>query len=336
MKPRPATSAALALAALACAGVLPGSACSSGESSSLGQTEPLQVIGGQFFAGDLPGKPPANNLVQGDGGAPAALPPLSIPLLSVPVLPLPSGASNEAISGDTTSDAVSVAVRFPDEGTGYWVVPVGGTDTQFPGELTFKFNVNFSPGDRTGPRELRVVAIDGAGHAGTQAEGTVCIQPAVPDNGHTCNRAKVPPATVVALRWDSTFDLDLHVVTPNGQDLNPKTTPIGEPFDGGFPVPPDAPRIDRDSMRSCFDDGYLEEDLVFPTAPAKGNYLIYVDPFAPCGQAATRFTLTIYETKGTCPACAQVATFNVDGELLASQVTGGAARGLFVDKYSVH
>jgi hypothetical protein len=334
VKPRSSRSAAFALAATVLTGAWAGG-CGGGESSNLGQTEPLEVIGGQFFAGDLPGKPPTAAVPQGDGGAPASLPPLSIPVLSVPVLPLPYGASNEVVSGYTTSDAASVALRFPDEGTGYWVVPVGGVDSNFPGELTFKFNVNFNPNDRTGPRKLRAVAIDGAGHAGTQAEGTICIQPRVPDGGHTCNPAKDPPATVIALQWDTTFDLDLHVFTPDGQDINPKRG-IGEPFDGGYPIPPDAPRIDRDSMRACFDDGYLEEDLIFPTPPAKGNYYIYVDPFAPCGQQSTRFTLTIYESKGTCPACTQVSTFSIGGELLASQVTGGQARGLFVHTYSVH
>lgn len=335
MKPRPARAAVFALTAAPLASIVLGPGCGGGESSSLGQTEPLQVIGGQFFAGDLPGKPPVASIVENDGGAPASLPPLSIALLSVPVLPLPSGASNQTVSGFATNDAASVAIRFPDEGSGYWVVPVGATDPQFPGEITFKFNVNFSRGDRTGPRQLRVVPIDGAGHAGTQAEGTICIEPRVPDNGHTCNKTKAPPALVIALQWDSLFDLDLHVVTPDGQDINPKR-PIGEPFDGGYPIPADAPRIDRDSMRGCMDDDYLEEDLVFPTAPAKGNYLIYVDPFAPCGQPATRFTVTIYETKGTCPACSQVSTFSISGELLASLVTGGTSRGLFVHTYSAH
>ena len=174
---------------------------------------------------------------------------------------------------------------------------------------------------------------NGAGHGGTQTDAALCLQPRVPDNGHACNLAKPLPAVVISLQWDSNFDVDLHVVTPDGLDINPKS-PIGEPFDGGLPVPAGTPRIDRDSLRNCTPDGYLEEDLVFPDPPPKGDYFVYADPFSACGLAATRFTLTIYEAQGTCPACAQRAVFTRSGELLASQATGGAARGLFVYSYS--
>ena len=312
-----------------------GAIACGGQSADNGVDEPLQVIGGQFFEGDLPGKPPASvpDAADTDGGMVPPAGPLSIAFASVPVLPVVAGASGQAISGFATEDASSVAIRFADEGTGYWVVPVGSRDPMFPGDISFKFTVNFNAGDRPGKRVLRLVAIDGGGHAGTQSDAAICLSPRVPDNGHTCNPAKPLPAAVISLRWDSNFDVDLHVVTPDGLDINPKA-PIGEPFDGGLPVPTDTSRIDRDSLRACTPDGYLEEDLVFPVAPAKGNYQIYADPFAACGQAATRFTLTIYETRGTCPACQQVATFRRGGQLLASQVTGGAARGLFVYTYS--
>jgi hypothetical protein len=326
-----------AVLAVACAGALALLDCGVGQSSNNGVSEPLQVIGGQFFEGDLPGTPPppipdAGSL---EAGTSSSLAPLSIAFASVPVLPIVAGASGQMISGSASDDAVSVGVRFPDEGGGYWVVPVGPKDPMFPGQITFKFTANFNADDRPGKRKLRFVAIDSAGHGGTQSDSALCLQPRVPDDGHTCNPAKPLPAAVISLRWDSNFDVDLHVVTPDGLDINPKS-PVGEPYDGGLPIPAGTSRIDRDSMGSCVPDDYLEEDLVFPDPPAKGPYLIFADPFAACGQAATRFTLTIYEAQGTCPACAQRAVFTRSGELLASQVTGGAARGLFVYTYNAH
>jgi hypothetical protein len=324
--------------AIACVGALMALDCGGGQSSDNGVDEPLQVIGGQFFEGDLPGTRPRPEPDAGnadDAGTSPTTGPLSVAFVSVPVLPVAAGQSGQVISGFVTDDAVSVGVRFPDEGTGFWVVPVGPTDPMFPGDISFKFTANFNAGDRAGKRALRFVAIDGAGHAGTQSDGALCFQPRVPDNGHTCNPAKPLPSAVISLRWDANFDVDLHVVTPDGLDINPKA-PIGEPFDGTLPVPMGTPRIDRDSLRNCTPDGYLEEDLVFPDPPAKGNYLIYAEPFAACGQTATRFTLTIYEAQGTCPACQQRAAFTRSGELLASQVTAGTSRGLFVYTYSPH
>ena len=315
--------------AVACAGAFAALDCGGGQSSDNGVDEPLQVTGGQFFEGDLPGTlplpiPDAGNA---DAGAPSSTSPLSIAFVSVPVLPLAAGASGQMISGFATDDAVSVGVRFPDEGSGFWVVPVGPTDPMFPGDISFKFTANFSASDRSGKRALRFVAINGAGHGGRQSDSPICLLPRVPDNGHTCNPTKPLPAVVISLAWDSNFDVDLHVVTPDGLDINPKS-PIGEPFDGGLPVPSGTARIDRDSLGNCVPDGYHEEDLVFPDAPPQGRLLHLRRPVRRVRSGGGRFTLTIYETQGTCPDCELRAVFTRSGELLASQVTAGGSRAL--------
>jgi hypothetical protein len=71
-----------------------------------------------------------------------------------------------------------------------------------------------------------------------------------------------------------------------------------------------------------------------PNPPSHGTYLVYADPFAACGQPAVRFTFTLYTLSGTCPDCTLVARPSVKGELLASQVTGGAAPGTFITQYT--
>jgi hypothetical protein len=232
---------------------------------------------------------------------------------------------SKALTGRTTQDAVAVGVRLADFGTGYWVIPVDVRDQLYPGELTYKLTADFSPGIPAGIHALRFVAIGSGGAAGEQADLQLCFGSGVPDNNHTCDPTKPAPAVVFSLQWDADFDVDLHVVTPAGVDINPKA-PIGNPVDGGMP-PATLPRVDRDSLGSCVPDGIRAENLVFQKYPALGVYDVYADPFSPCKAAAARFVLTIYEVGDDGDLH---PTYTRAGELLAQQATGGGSAGLFV------
>jgi hypothetical protein len=230
----------------------------------------------------------------------------------------------KSFTGLVDMDAVAVGVRFPDLGSGYWVVPVQNLDPDAPGQRDFSFGASFNPNIPAGPRSLDFVGIGKDGSAGTQYSLPVCFESRVPDNGHACSATKNAPPVVFALRWDTPFDLDLHVVLPNNQEVSAKYDPIVG--DAGVANAMTS-YIDRDSMGNCANDTWREEDLVFETPPAPGLYDVYADPYAACGQSAVHFNFTIYtagDDGNLHPGYSQ------DGELLASQVTGGQSAGLFV------
>jgi hypothetical protein len=318
-----------------------------GQPANGGLSEPLQISGGQFIAGALPGSPPK---VAGDGGVDsgsdagsASLSPLTVTSVTFTNAFIVSGLAGTGVSGLATSDAVAVGVALANQGTGYWVVPTQGQDVQFPGQRDFSFSASFNRSDTAGNTDLRVVAIGSNGSAGSQYSAPICIESRIPDNGHACNPARPVPAAVFSLQWDTAFDLDLTVITPSGQSVSPKGATTTAFVDGGIgPLPsPDAVGlyddmagvIDRDSMGECVVDGWREEDLVFLDYPTTGLYDVYADPFASCGQAAVRFTFIIYEAGADGNLH---ATFTRSGEVLASQTTGGASAdggsvaGLFV------
>jgi len=312
-----------------------GSACD-GQPAVSGVGEPIQVPGGQFIRGDLPGTaPPVAASGEGADAAPPAPGPqvTNTTLDSTGAVALP-GAAGKSISG-RTSGAVAVGARFADLGTGYWVVPVAEADSMFPGENAFRFSANFDANDPPGFHNLRIVAIDASGRAGTQADLPLCLAGRIPDNLHACSPGAPPPAAIISLQWDTNFDVDLHVVAPGGLDFSPKR-PFGELVDSGGAPDPKLPHIDRDSLAGCTPDGLRQEDLVFQDPPPHGTYFVYADPFAPCGQSSVRFQLSVYQVAGTCPNCALEETFPPRrGELLGIQVTGGVSSGRFVYQFGL-
>jgi len=314
---------AVAVLGMVCAAL----GCSEGQRADSGVGEPMQVSGAQFVFGELPGKPPVGGgATEAEAGAPSALGPLTVAEVDFNNTTVIPGASGKSFSGLVTADAVAVGVRLAGIGSGYWVVPVASRDSQVANTSDFAFSASFDIDDSPGNRPLRVVAIDANGQGGTQLDTELCLEWRIPDDRHECDPANPVPAVVFSLQWDTNFDVDLHVITPDGTDVNPKTNLLAYPVDAGQP-PASDPKIDRDSLGQCVPDGWRQEDLVFPGYPAVGPYDIYADPFASCGQSAVRFVLTLYEAGSD---GALHATFTQAGELLASSATGSGSTGLFI------
>ncbi len=298
--------------------------CQDDSAKLTGLGEPMIVPSAQFIQGPMP---------NGDGGPGDAIVISNFGYQSTTV---PAGDAAKSISGDVSDNAVAVGVALADLGGGYWVLPAGSPDTTTPGQLTFSIKAGFSTDISPGNHDLLFAGISGSGQAGPQTPLTFCFGSITPDNGHACAPKNPLPDTVYSLAWDANFDLDLHVILPDGTDINPKS-PLAGPLDAGEPLEDD-PHIDRDSLRGCVADGLRREDVIFQDPPPKGAYLIYADPFAACGQPATRFTFTVYHPSGQCPTCVMVAdpSETKSGELLGSQVTGGASTGLFVEQLNVN
>jgi len=324
--------------------VIPG-ACDPGQSALTGIGEPIQVASGQFIPGNLPGtpSPPSDGGVApaeeaGIDAGPAA--PLQITDLGgFMSTNVQAGQASLPFSGDASNDAVAVGVRLAGMGTGYWVVPVGAPDSLNPSFFTFGISASFDLNDSPGLHDLLFVAIGGSGSAGVQSGLQICIGSRIPDNDFACYpNIQSPPKAVFTLEWDTNFDLDLHVVTPDGTDINPKQ-PYGGPVEAGVHgIDPGLPHIDRDSLGGCVPDGLRQEDVIYQDPLPAGDYTIYVDPFAACGQAAARFKFIVSQSSGTCPGhtCRFGPVSTVSGEVLASQVTGGAGSMLKIDQLTVN
>jgi hypothetical protein len=313
------------------AGILASAACLSCAGSEatgdLGLEQPIRLENGQLVPGALPG-------VFAEAAAPDAGSGPRVIDVTIASRVIEERQAGSVLSGHATTDAQSVAVRFADLGSAYWVVPTSAPDPSDNGLLTWQLTADFGADLPPGFHDLRFAAIDENGESGTQFDLPVCVDTPVPDNLNACAPSRVPPAAVISLSWDSPVDLDLIVQTPGGTTIGGKNAGIPA-ADGGAP-PKGSGQLDRDSNRNCAIDGIQREDIVWQAAPPSGIYQVWADLFSACHQPAVTFTVSLWlpETQpdGTQRLVEQrppIAT----GEIVASQANGGAGPGLFVGDF---
>ncbi|HZJ53434.1 MAG TPA: hypothetical protein VFD38_04790 [Myxococcaceae bacterium] len=94
----------------------------------------------------------------------------------------------------------------------------------------------------------------------------------------------------VTVSWDAESDVDLHVVDPAGEEIyyaNRISASGGE--------------LDLDSNAACSLDHVKAENITWPTGKApSGTYRVLVDYWNACGQAQTRYVVTV-NVKGQQP-----------------------------------
>jgi hypothetical protein len=329
---RPLAWLALALPGL-CAAVIASAGGCSGESSPAALDEPLVVRSATFKSGSLPGVLPVDGT---DAGPP---PGSRVTVVDSVNNVFHAGQSGKSLSGRATDDALSIGARFGDLGTGFWIVPTGAPDPTNPGELTWALTYDVASGAPPGLHPLLLAAIDEHGNAGEETRLDTCITRPIPDNLNACDPTIAPPFAVLSLAWDADVDLDLVVVAPDGRVIDPKHPTTAEGVDGGAPAPNPAKDgvLDRDSNAGCSIDATRRESLVWQARPGDGDYLVYANLFAACGQQAVRFTVTLSFAEATGAGTWTLAEkLHTSGELLASDANGGAAIGLYVTDFSIH
>jgi hypothetical protein len=293
----PALLACLLLAA-------PVVACGSSVADLSGAGEPLQVelaSHGQFFEGAFPS----------DQGGPA------VASIASKNNAIRAGEVGKNLSGTVQSSPHALALAFHGLGHGYWVVPVGAQDPISMG-YSWSALTDFSRALPAGPQTLDFAAGDGSGKFGPVSQLDVQVAPFIP-TGHV----------VASLIWGNNADLDLHVVSPTGEELDPKhvNTALSDAgADQGQPLAGNG-TLDRDSNADCVLDSWRAEDVVWPMTIEPGTYLFRVDMFSACGVPSANFRLTLY-VDGT-------PVLDESGRLLDVDADGGGlGSGLYVGSYT--
>lgn len=279
--------------------------CADSESTHVGLDEPLTVSNGQFWEGSYPA----------DQGGPAITSTSGYRSTIIP-----AGTVAKSIGGNAAEGALSVAVSLEGLGTGYWIAPVGAPDQETKGELTWKVLCNFSQALPAGPQRLKFAAANREGRFGAPRYLDVSSTPFLPTG-----------QVVASLSWGNDADVDLHLISPSGKELDPKhfsTTAIDE--DTMKPAPGGG-SLDRDSLANCVPDGRRNENVVWATdaeaPPESGTYTVVVHLFNSCGRPATNFVFDL-TVDGK-------AVQHEAGVLLDIDADNGAGPGLYVTQFTL-
>jgi hypothetical protein len=277
--------------------------------------EPIVVEQGTFKHGALPG------VALAAGGTPSA-----------PVLTsfapgfgiLRPGTRGATITGRSTGDAYSVGLRFADQGSGYWVQPVGSEDRLIPGELNWSMAFDAATDIEPGKHALELVSFDKDGKPGTKQALDLCIASELPDNLNVCDPKNKPPLAIASLRWNADSDLDLTIVAPDGTTFGRSKRSL---LNGTTVVA----KLDGDGVSGCLADGRRMENFSFIENPPAGTWHVYANLFDACAKPAVQFELKLYQRQENGDGTyALIETSTVDGQFVRAQANGGAGTPLFL------
>ena len=291
----------IAVLSALCAATLGLSACGDSQAAPSGVTEPLRVANAQFIAGDFP--------TSHDSGP-------VISQFSIPNSEFVAGTTGKVMKGLAGVGSQSVAFQLQGLGSGYWVLPVGSPDPTEQGALSWAATCDFSHDLKPGLQPLMIAASGPDGAFGPLSTETLNIKSLVPA-GHV----------VASLTWGSNADLDIHLLSPSGKELDPKhPNTKASDEDTGKPVAHSG-LLDRDSMAACVPDGLRTENVVWADNPEVGTYAVRVDMFSACSQPAATFVFSLL-VDGT-------EVLRKTGRLLDIDADGGGpGSGLFVTEFS--
>lgn len=231
----------------------------------------LRVAGAQLVRGTLPD----------ESGGPA------VTAIERPQPQIQRGQADVGIKGRLAPAGVAVHIQLEGD-PDHWVRPATIFDDVVDTELVWSAQLEFSPDIQTSSTvRVLVQATDDEGRFGPKNATDYELLPDPP-----------PSALTVALAWDRAADLDLHLVTPEGIDINPKNINSFEPAPPGQVDPPDAWRngalFDFDSNQECRIDGRQLERVTYQTIPpSPGTYRVFTQLFASCGESVVTFRVAV-------------------------------------------
>jgi len=118
----------------------------------------------------------------------------------------------------------------------------------------------------------------------------------------------------VSVTWDTSADVDLHVVDPFLEEIYYGHTSSSS---GGS--------LDLDSNAGCTGDNVRNENITWPGSPPNGTYTVRVNYWSACGAAATNWVITI-RRRNQAPL-----TFN--GQFTGAGTGGGLGDGQLVTTF---
>jgi hypothetical protein len=245
----------------------------------------LQLEGAQFRPGAFPS----------DDGGPAAL------ALTTRHSEIVIGELGEPLRGVLEPSARGAAIGI-DGNDGAWIIAAGVPDLDTPGLATAKAMFGVADDFPPGPFVLRVAASDAAGRYGASAMTIIVANEEPPPTGEL----------VFALVWDSTADLDIHVVDPMGGEAWSEDPNTWQPPPPGEPVDPTAYQsggiLDRDSNKDCRRDGRPREHVIWSMPPPAGEHRRRAAARSLCGDASASWYVAAYRNGALLGAARGVST----------------------------
>jgi hypothetical protein len=262
---------------LVAGGLLCG-ACSGADPSS-GQQAYFTVQGAQYIPGpiDITAHDPA--------------PTVSAP--SAATLELFPGVANKKMSGSAGPNSTAVLVGLQGD-VGHWVVPVQDPDVNTVGRYTFSFSASFSPLTPAGDGGVLSVVF-----RATTRDGKIGPALALP---MTMDTPQIQGALVISLAWDTEADLDAGVNEiwsrkPSGLPLGTVGATVDAGLQSGY--------LDFDSNSMCVIDGRRAENVILPSTPPSGRYVVRVDTFSLCAETTARWCVRALANNQVFEACGQ-------------------------------
>jgi len=129
----------------------------------------------------------------------------------------------------------------------------------------------------------------------------------------------------VSVTWNTTADVDLHVVAPNGEEIY-----------YGSPVSSNGGTLDLDANAACTTSSIYQENIGWRSgSAASGEYIVRVDYWDSCGEPSTDYVVTVNVRPGVpvTPITPGLRLRTFSGTFTGTGTQGGAGDGVTITRF---